>query len=476
METSFLNVLPIIVAAVLTIITKETLVSLFAGIVLGNIILCGGNVFSAFIKSMTDIMTQVRGNAEVIAFSFLAGALVILLQSSGGVKGVVYSLTEKTSIIKNKRDVLFLSYIIGTLLFFESSINILVSGTVAKAFSEKYRIPSEEISYESASVCTSACGLFPFNGWGATLIGIIGVQVAAGTLAGNPSEILIKSIPFNFYPLVTLAALFFYIFTGKHWGLMKKAKERAEKTGNLVREGGKPLIDVNENGDIIKKRIKPDFLNMLLPLLVVILMMPVGLYITGGGNMIQGSGSVSVYWAVAASLLFSAFYYIAVKRIMSGREFMSLFYRGTANMVSVVILLAMSFTIGSVATELNIGEYFAGIIDGRLSQMFEPAVIFVMSAVISLATGTSWGTFALMMPVSLQMSSVTGSSTVLAVSSVISGALMGGTCSPVSDISVLSSMAAGADHIDHIRTQLSYALLNGAVSLVLFIIAGYILN
>ncbi|WP_462424858.1 hypothetical protein ABF215_11675 [Fusobacterium sp. THCT13E1] len=142
MDHGFLNVLPVIVAAVLTIITRETLVSLFAGIILGNIILTNGNIFAAFIKSMTDIMTQVRGNAEVIAFSLLAGALVILLQASGGVNGVVYSLTEKTSVVKNRKHALFLSYIIGIFLFFESSINILVSGTIAKAFSEKYKISS----------------------------------------------------------------------------------------------------------------------------------------------------------------------------------------------------------------------------------------------------------------------------------------------------------------------------------------------
>ena len=120
MDHGFLNVLPIIVAAVLTIITRETLVSLFAGIILGNIILTNGNIFAAFVKSMTDIMTQVRGNAEVIAFSLLAGALVILLQASGGVNGVVHSLTEKTSVVKNKKHALFLSYLIGLVLFFES--------------------------------------------------------------------------------------------------------------------------------------------------------------------------------------------------------------------------------------------------------------------------------------------------------------------------------------------------------------------
>lgn len=476
MDHGFLNVLPIIVAAVLTIITRETLVSLFAGIILGNIILTNGNIFAAFVKSMTDIMTQVRGNAEVIAFSLLAGALVILLQASGGVNGVVHSLTEKTSVVKNKKHALFLSYLIGLVLFFESSINILVSGTIAKAFSDKYKISSEELSYESASVCTSICGLFPFNGWGATLIGIIGVQIAAGTISGNPSEILIKSIPFNFYPWVTLLTLLFYIFIGKHWGPMKKASDRAKTTGKLVRDEGTPLIDTSGSQNLMRKSMKPDFMNMVLPLLVVILMMPVGLYVTGNGNMIHGSGSISVYWAVSAALICTAFYYIVVKKIMSGKEYMAYFYKGAENMVPVIILLAMSFTIGEVASQLNIGKYFAALINGRIHRIFEPTVIFILSAVISFATGTSWGTFALMMPVGLQMSSVTGSHMVLTVSSVISGALMGGSCSPVSDISVLSSMAAGADHIDHIKTQVPYAILNGIISTVLFIISGYIFN
>lgn len=474
MEVSFFNVVPIIAAAILTIITKETLVSLFAGIVLGNIILCRGNMFTAFIKTMTDIMTQVRGNAEVIAFSMLAGVLVILLQKSGGVKGVVYALTEKANIVKSRKHVLLLSYIIGIFLFFESSVNILVSGTIAKAFSEKYKISSEEQAFNTSSICTAVCGLCPFNGWGATIIGIIGVQITAGTISGNSSEILIKSIPFNFYPIVTLISIIFYIFSGKHWGLMRRAYIRTKETGKIIRDGGIPLINMSDND--ADNSIKPDFLNMFFPILVIIIMMPVGLYITGNRKIIHGSGAVSVYWAVSAALMFSAFYYIVVKRVMTGKEYMNCFYKGAANMVSVIILLAMSFTIGSVATELNVGKYFAELINGRINVIFEPAVIFVISILISVATGTSWGTFALMLPVSLQMAAVTGNAVTLAVSSVISGAVMGGTCSPVSDISILSSMAAGADHIDHIKCKIPYMVLNSIISVILFIIFGWIIN
>lgn len=474
MEVSFLNVVPIIIAAVLTIITKETFVSLFTGIVIGNVILCRGNIFIAFTKTMTDIMTQVRGNAEVMAFSLLAGVFVILLQKSGGVKGIVYVLTEKTSIIKSRKHALLLSYIIGIFLFFESSVNILVSGTITKAFSEKYKISSEEQAFNSSSICTAVCGLCPFNGWGAIIIGIIGVQVSAGTINGNPSEILIKSIPFNFYPIITLVSIIFYILTEKHWGLMGQANIRARDMGKIIRDGGTPLMNMNEND--FEKDVKPDFMNMILPILVIILMMPVGLYITGNGKFIQGSGAVSVYWAVSAALIFSAFYYILIKKVMTGKEYMSYFYKGTSNMVSVVILLAMSFTIGSVATELNVGKYFAELINGRVNVIFEPAVIFVISILISIATGTSWGTFALMLPVSLQMAGITGNAVSLAVSSVISGAVMGGTCSPVSDISILSSMSAGADHIDHIKCKIPYMVLNSIISIVLFVIFGFILN
>jgi len=474
MEFGIWSVLPPIIAILLAIRTKQVFISLFAGVFTAELIISGFQPVTAINSSLNGIIAVFSEAwiTKTIIFSFLVGAIITLIQASGGVEGFIHYLTIKTKTIKNKRGAMMLAYILGIVIFVESSITILVSGVVARPLTDKYNVSRENLAYICDSTSAPVCALIPLNGWGATLLGIIGVQVTAGVISGNPVEILVKSLPYQFYSMITIVSVFFYIWTGKHWGPMKKAEDRASKEGKLMRDGATPLISSETTEVKTKEGVTPHMMNMLLPLAVLIFMIPISLYITGNGNMMDGSGSTSVFWAVLASLVFSGILYIS-KKIFTLNEYMNLFYKGVGGMVPVASLLIFAFAIGNSINTLGTGEYLASIVAGKVNGGFGPAIVFIISGIIAFSTGTSWGTFAIMIPIALQMSVAIDANIFAAIGAVVSGAIMGDHCSPISDTTILSSMASASDHIDHVETQLPYALLNALISTLLFLVVGF---
>ncbi|MCS5422407.1 MULTISPECIES: Na+/H+ antiporter NhaC family protein [Psychrilyobacter] len=474
MEYGIWSVLPPIIAILLAVRTKQVFISLFAGVFTAELIISGFQPVTALNTSLNGIV-GVFAEAwitKTIIFSFLVGAIITLIQASGGVEGFIHYLTIKTKTIKNKRGAMMLAYILGIVIFVESSITILVSGVVARPLTDKYKVSRENLAYICDSTSAPVCALIPLNGWGATLLGIIGVQVTAGVISGNPVEILVKSLPYQFYSMITILSVFFYIWTGKHWGPMKKAENRASKEGKLMRDGAIPLVSTDTTEIKTKEGVSPHMMNMLLPLIVLIFMIPFSLYITGNGNMMAGSGSTSVFWAVLGSLVFSGILYIS-KKIFTLNEYMNLFYKGVGGMVPVASLLIFAFAIGNSINTLGTGEYLASIVAGKVHGGFGPAIVFIISGIIAFSTGTSWGTFAIMIPIALQMSVAIDANIFAAIGAVVSGAIMGDHCSPISDTTILSSMASASDHIDHVETQLPYALLNALISTLLFLAVGF---
>lgn len=453
MEFGIASLFPPLLAIVLAVLTRQVFLSLFAGVLIGELTIKGWAFFPALNASLERVVGVFAEGwvTKTVMFSLLVGSIITLVQASGGVEGFVHYLTEKNKIIKNRKAAQMLAFIIGMVIFIESSITILTSGTVARPLTDKFKVSREKLAYICDSTSAPVCSLIPLNAWGATLIGLIAVQVNNGIIQGNPTSILIKSIPFNFYSILAVLAVPFYILTGKDWGPMKKAEERVMKTGKLIRDGAIPVVDIEATEIQTKAGVKPEARNMLLPLAVLIGMMPVGLYITGKGNIFDGSGSTSVFWAVLAALVFTAVYY-RVKKLMTLAEYMEYVYKGIGSMIPVVMILMFSFAIGNVTSDLGTGKYMASLVDGKIHGAFGPALIFLMGCIIAFSTGTSWGTFALMMPIGVQMAVVLHSNLYLSIGAVISGAIMGDHCSPISDTTILSSMAAATDHIDHVKT------------------------
>ncbi|MTI66874.1 MAG: sodium:proton antiporter [Firmicutes bacterium] len=475
MEFGLWSILPPIIAILLAIRTKQVFISLFVGILMGELLINDFKVFTALIASLDGIVAVFKEGwiTKTVMFSFLVGGIITLIQASGGVEGFVKYLTVKTTTIKSRKGAMFLAYILGIVIFIESSITILTSGTVARPLTDKFKVSREKLAYICDSTSAPVCTLIPLNAWGATLIGLITVQVSNGVISGNPTNILIKSIPYQFYSIVAVLAVFYYISTGKDWGPMKKAEQRVLKTGRIMREGANPVVSMEATEVSKKEGVKADKWNMLLPLLVLIAMMPIGLYITGSGNIFNGSGSTSVFWAVLTSLTFTSIYY-KIKKVMTFKDFMDYVYKGIGAMVPVVTILIFSFAIGNVITNLGTGEYMASLVEGKVSGSIGPSIIFTIGCIMAFSTGTSWGTFAIMMPIAIQMAVAMDANLYASIGAVVSGAIMGDHCSPISDTTILSSMASASDHIDHVKTQAPYALLNSAIALILYLVVGYI--
>jgi Na+/H+ antiporter NhaC len=348
----------------------------------------------------------------------------------------------------------------------------LVAGTVARPLCDKYGVSRQKLAYICDSTSAPVCSLIPLNGWGALLLGLLATQITAGVLSGSAVEILFKSIVYNFYAWLALILVLVVIMRDWDLGSMRRFEESATSVS----------IPVPAEGLHVSR--------MLLPLVVLIGMVPVSLYFTGQASLLSegkalenqtfldaifaGSGSTSVFYAVLATL-FVAFIQYVVLGSMSRQDYFRSAFAGAGELLPIVTILVLAFVIGNLVKELDAGNYLASLAQGWLSAGWIPVLIFLLSAGIAFATGTSWGTFSIMMPIGVSLAVATGADVYLVVGAVISGGVFGDHASPISDTTIISSLAAGCDVADHATSQLPYALLAGAGAAVLFAVFGFAL-
>lgn len=463
----FLSVIPPLLAIILAICTRHVYLSLFAGIAVGTVILAGGHPLKGIADAVEACVLVFKdpGNTRVIAFSVLVGSLIALLQRSGGIEGFNTFVTEK-GIIRGKRSIELTAFIIGVLIFIESSITCLVTGTIARPLTDKYSVSREKLAYICDSTSAPICALIPLNAWGAYVIALLTKEGLSNTIG-----LFLSSILLNFYALTALMLLLLVILFQFDFGPMRKAEHRARTTGKVLREGAQPAI-AEEITTITPKSGTPTrAVNMLLPIGVMIVMIFAGLYITGNGNLTHGSGSTSVLWAVSASIFSAALLYKS-QNLMNMDEIVVLFFKGAGGLIGLGLLMMMAFAISTICRELQTGVYVAKVTKGLLQPQVLPAVIFIVTSFIAFSTGTSFGTWGIMFPIAIPMASAMGVYLPPVIGALLSGGVFGDHCSPISDTTIISSMASASDHIDHVRTQLPYALLAGTISIVLFLIIG----
>lgn len=461
MEFGPLSLLPPLLAIMLAIITRDVVISLLAGIFVGFLILNNFNPLEAMVgllDGLVDLFSE-GWIVKTLMFSLMVGAVIRLLMDSGGVAGFVSFLTRKSKTVKSKRGALLLAYITGLVIFIESSITSLVSGTVSRSLCDQYGVSRQKLAYVCDSTSAPVCSILAFNGWGALLIGLITAQVTEGLLAGSAVDILVSSIPYNFYAWLALVLVLIVIWKNINVGAMQRFEDEAE-------------VRIPE---ALPRQDEGSIWNMLLPLLVLIGMIPLSLYYTGDGDMLAGSGSTSVFYAVITSLFVGFIQYVVFGK-MRKEDWFASFYKGLADMLPIVLILLLAFLIGDIAKELETGKYLAGFAEGVVSPALIPVIVFILAAVIAFSTGTSWGTFSIMMPIAIALAVTTGAHVPLVIGAVISGGIFGDHASPISDTTIISSMAAGCDHIEHVNSQLPYALFGAVLSSVLFVAAGFVLT
>ncbi len=471
MDYGWLSVLPPLMAIILAISTRQVYISLFLGIFLGWIILSDWHILHGLAASIDSLINvfQSPGNTRVIIFCALIGALITLTQRSGGVHGFV-EWVNRQKLVQTPRGAAAMAGIIGFVIFIESSICCLISGSVSRPLFERLRISREKLAYILDSTSAPVCILIPLNAWGAFVIGILEAEQVE-----SPVQVFIKSIPLNFYAIFALLMVAFIIITFKDFGPMKKAEKRARETGKTIADGAVPLVSAEVTSIEPRHDIRHRAINMVLPVLAMICMMPLGLYITGEGQIMAGTGSTAVLWAVLAAITLAAILPV-IQKTMSVNEVFDLSLKGIGGLIPLAILMMLAFAIGDTTRELGTGEFVASVSEGLLHPTLVAAIIFVTAAFIAFSTGTSWGVFAIMIPIAIPTALAMDVSLPLCLAAVLGGGVFGDHVSPISDTTLVSSMAAASDHIDHVRTQLPYALTAAVAAIMFFILFGMILQ
>ena len=456
MEYGILSIAIPLLTIALAIITKDVIVSLMGGIFVGFLVLNGYNPFDAFVALFDGVIALFSEGwiAKTIFFIVMVGSVIRLLTLSGAVDSFVAYLSQKSKKIDSPAGAMMLAYTVGIVIFIESSITSLVAGTVAKPLCDKNGVSREKLAYICDSTSAPVCSLIPLNGWGALLLGLIVTAIDTNVISGDPVSLLIASIPYNFYAIITL----FIVLAVIYWKI---------DVGPMKHTVAKPYIENSEHANI-----KATPYPMLLPIIVLVLAVPIGLYLTGDGDIFKGSGSTSVYYAVIVTLLFMYLYFVLGKTLTHKRYFEGL-YEGIGDMIPVGLIMVFALLIGKVIGELGTAQYLAELLSGNISPIYMPLFIFWVAGITAFSTGTSWGTFSIMMPIGLALGAAMGLDIPLVIAAVISGGIFGDHASPISDSTIISSMAADCNHMDHVRTQLPYALLGGTLASIAFLIAGW---
>jgi tetracycline resistance efflux pump len=486
----FLAILPPVVAIALAIRTKQVFLSLLCGIWIGWVILSGNLLTGtlATVQALVDVFKD-EGNTRTIIFSALVGGLLAMVQRSGGVEGFIQTTNRWLETLEQHKwgkapvVVQLLAFITGILLFVESSISVLTVGALYRPVFDRLRISREKLAYLADSSSAPSCILIPLNAWGAYIMSLLAQQGFENSLS-----VLWSAFPYNLYPILAIVMALVIILSRKDLGPMRKAELRTRNEGKVLNDDAKPVVDTEVLMMAPLEGVTARSINMVLPIAVMVLMMPLMLFYTGWQAMEgqaalnsyrdiitiagKGSGSSAVLYAVLAALLAGMLLYRA-QGIMRLREMVDLILKGIGGLMPLALLMLLAFAIGQVCRELGTGLYLAEVATQWISPGLVPAILFLVSGAIAFSTGTSWGTFAIMISITVPMADALGTNLYLALGAALGGGIFGDHCSPISDTTILSSMAAATDHIDHVRTQLPYALIPGGIALAAYLLLGF---
>ena len=456
-EPNWTVLLPPLLAIGLALLTRQVYLALFTGIWLGYFLLQGG-VFESLAGAIdaTVAVLASPGDAKVIVFTLVIGAFILTLERSGGVTGFIRYLEQRRWVTSGRR-AQWMAWLIGVLIFIESNITVLVAGTVSRPLFDRFRVSREKLAYLIDSTSAPICMLIPLNAWGAFNLGLLD-----GLGVEEPLRVLLGSIPMNLYAFSAVLLAAFVVVRNWNIGPMIEAERKAEAGESKA---------VQHDAAILEDSAPPNAWNMTLPVLCLVGAMPVFLLITGNGDLFAGSGSTSVLWASLLAL-FVVSTLVLFQRSMGLDELSKTWMRGAGDMLPIATVLLLALALGGVSKALGTGVYVAGLVGETLPAWILPACLFLASAFIAFAVGSSWGTFSIMLPIAIPIAAALGADPTLFVAAVLSGGIFGDHSSPISDTTIVSSLASGTEHIDHVRTQLPYALLAGSVSLVGFLGLG----
>ena len=486
----FLTILPPLLAIGLALATRQVLVSLFLSIWLGAAFIYNYNPVSALWRTAdTYILGSLAdpGDAAMLLFIIFIGGCIGVVTKSGGMQGVVNLLRTYAT---TPRRAQFLTWFLGLFIFFDDYANTIIVGNTMRPIADDRRISREKLSYIVDSTSAPVASIALISTWIGLEVGLINEAFDIIGMEKNGYLVFIQSIPYRFYPLLALALGLMTTVFDRDFGPMLKAERRARSTGAVIGEGAVPLGNLRE--DLIEppKGAPHRWYNALVPIIVVVVTTFVGLWYHGKGalgpEIFAQAAAWEVFSAADANIVLCwssllggivAILMVISQRILTLSQSMDAWLGGVQSMVIAIVILLLAWSLGTVCKELHTADYLTSVLMGRIPPHLLPVIVFVVSAVISFATGTSYGTMGilipLVVPVTFRLSTSMGIGgetldmlLLGVVSSVLAGSIFGDHCSPISDTTIMSSMASSSDHTDHVRTQLPYALLVAFVGMV----------
>lgn len=449
------SLLPPLIALVLVMISREVVSSLAVALLSSEALRSiGAGVYSPFAFFENTIARlletfQSPGNGRLILFSLGVGALIELVRVSGATRALVDRLT-RAGFANSPRRTGLLTIGTSTSLFIESNLSILVSGLMSRGLFDRHGMSRARLAYFLHSFSPPICILILLNGWGAYILGLLGNY----ELGQSSVSILVGSIPLNFYALITLALVLFTVLSGRVFGPLRSVEQN-------------PVAATDLDPDTPPSKAR----YMVLPLAVLLISMVSLMLITGNGDFMAGDGSRSVLYS-ALFATGTAYLLLRIDGVFSHGEAMKHAFEGMKTMLPLIAILVVSIALGASLKELGTGTFVAGTIGEWLPRLLIIPMLFLAGALISFSTGTSWGTFAILIPIGAPLIQTLGLPPSLVLAAILGGGVFGDHCSPISDSTFVTAMASGCDVLQHVRTQLPYALTAAALAFGAYLLAG----
>ena len=479
---SFWALLPAVIAIALALITKEVYSSLFIGILVGGLLYSGFNPVGAmehiFVDGMIGQLSD-TWNVGILIFLVILGTMVMLMNRAGGSAAFGRWSVEH---VKTKVGAQLATIALGILIFIDDYFNCLTVGSVMRPLTDKHNISREKLAYLIDATAAPVCIIAPISSWAAAVTGFVdGV---------NGLTLFVRAIPYNFYALLTIVMMLTLSIGKFDFGPMRLA-EMSKKLNDsqLPNPNGVSAMTGAEDQPMPPVSPKGKVIHLVLPIICLIVCCVIGMIYTGGffegetfvNSFSNSDASVGLVFGSVTALIITIIFFLATK-VLTFNECMNALPEGFKSMVPAILILTFAWTLKSMTDSLGAAEYVAGLVDsaastGALMSML-PAVIFLIAVGLSFATGTSWGTFGILIPIVVKVfgGNMGNELMIIAISACMAGAVCGDHCSPISDTTIMASAGAQCDHIRHVSTQLPYAITAALVSFVAYIFAGFIRN
>jgi len=468
-DYGILSIAPPILTVVVAMYSRNVIVALIVGIVFGSLIITGFHPFNAILDSIENqVLSEIASGTQVqvILAMLIIGGFVKLLDESGGARAFARHMTK---VVSTRAKAQILAWMTGLGIFFTDSGNSLIVGPLYRSVFREFKLSKEKLAYILDTTSSPISILIPFIGWGAYIMSLIEKSYGEVGLTENSFAVLINVIPYQFYAFLALLSVPIVIFNGKDFGPMLRAQQdylRSESASVSV-----PADDHDEIQDNLPAT-EDRLITFVLPLFVM-LSLVIGLISYHAAN--DGVTGVHIRSTLVIGYLSASFtcaYLMNHYNSVSFNKSLRTFVEGAETLVYVSIVLVLAWSLSSITKDLHTAEYISSLISDSVSPKFFPAIVFLLGAGISLSTGSSYGTFAILMAIAVPVGFELDASMYLTIAAVLSGGLLGDHISPISDTTVLASVGADCEHISHVMTQSVYAGITGSVTLLAFVMAG----